>query len=315
MGEIEHDRRIIQKDITLDVTIREWATAFIRDRQAQNLAKGTISFYELKLKEFINFTDNQVINTVKEITANTIRDYLMWLKERHNAGGVHAFYRATKAFLIWYEKETEPADWHNPIKKVKAPRVALEPLEPIKPEILSALLTVCNQKEFTGARDYAAFLFLFDTGCRAAEVCALDLIDYDQVTGEVLIRQGKGKKPRIVFVGRDTRRAIRRYLKVRDGLSMNGAALWLGKYGDRLTYDGLRQALHRRADDAGISRVTLHSFRRGFALSMLRAGVDVYSLQALMGHSDLSVLKRYLKQNSDDLRAAHEKGSPVDNLL
>lgn len=52
-----------------------------------------------------------------------------------------------------------------------------------------------------------------------------------------------------------------------------------------------------------------------FALTCLRAGMDVYSLQKLMGHSDLSVLRRYLQQTEADLKAAHEKAGPVDNLL
>ena len=60
---------------------------------------------------------------------------------------------------------------------------------------------------------------------------------------------------------------------------------------------------------------SLHSFRRAFAINMLRAGVDIYSLQLLMGHADLQVLRRYLAQTNDDLLKAHRKGSPVDSYL
>ncbi|NLF02023.1 MAG: site-specific integrase, partial [Anaerolineales bacterium] len=60
---------------------------------------------------------------------------------------------------------------------------------------------------------------------------------------------------------------------------------------------------------------TLHSFRRAFALACLRNGIDVYSLQRLMGHADLSVLRRYLAQTEADLQQAHAQGGPVDRLL
>jgi len=91
--------------------------------------------------------------------------------------------------------------------------------------------------------------------------------------------------------------------------------LWLTVHGKRLTYCGLRSVLRRRAEAAGIPIPTLHSFRRAFALMCLRAGTDVYSLQKLMGHSDLSVLRRYLQQTEADLQAAHAKAGPVDNVL
>jgi site-specific recombinase XerD len=69
----------------------------------------------------------------------------------------------------------------------------------------------------------------------------------------------------------------------------------------------------RRANQAAIKAPTLHSFRRAFASNMLRAGVDVFSLQKLMGHADLQVLRRYLAQTTDDIAQAHRIGSPVDN--
>jgi integrase/recombinase XerD len=118
--------------------------------------------------------------------------------------------------------------------------------------------------------------------------------------------------PRTVFLGNRSRKAVRSYLKLRkDG----SPALWISESGNRLTYSGLRGIVRRRAILAGLEEPSLHSFRRAFAINMLRAGVDIYSLQNLMGHADLQVLRRYLKQTSDDLQAAHHKGSPVDREL
>jgi site-specific recombinase XerD len=71
--------------------------------------------------------------------------------------------------------------------------------------------------------------------------------------------------------------------------------------------------LIRHAKLAGVDIPSPHDFRRAFAINMLRAGVDVFSLQKLMGHADLQVLRRYLAQTTDDIAKAHRIGSPVDN--
>jgi len=113
--------------------------------------------------------------------------------------------------------------------------------------------------------------------------------------------------------GRKSRKALRAYLRFKTDANPN-SPLWLNRYKENLTYETLRSMLKRRAKHAGVPVPMPHSFRRLFALEMLRAGVDIYSLQLLMGHSDLAILRRYLKQTDGDLKNAHAKGSPMDNL-
>ncbi len=205
-------------------------------------------------------------------------------------------------------------EWKNPMLKVKAPKVVLDPLEPISIEDVRALINTCQRGDFIGERDRAIFLFLLDTGARARELCNMNIKEIDLNTGAVMIRYGKGGKTRMVFIGRKTRRAIRSYLRMRHDQS---PAMFVSKDEERLTYDGLRQLLERRgAKRAKLgNKPKLHGFRRAFALNMLRSGVDIFVLQRLMGHADLQVLRRYLAQNDEDNQLAHMRGSPVDNNL
>ena len=173
------------------------------------------------------------------------------------------------------------------------------------------MLATCERRTFTGDRDRAAMLALLDTGARASEFTALDVGDVNQGTGAVLIRHGKGDKSRVTFLGAKARRELARYLR-RRGEQSPSAPLWATKTGARLTYHGLRSVVQRRARAAGVRAPGLHDFRRAFALLALRGGVDLVSLQRLMGHSGLDVLRRYLAQTEADLRAAHAKGAPVD---
>lgn len=287
--------------------------AFLVDRQSRGLSSGTIVFYRKKLALWRRLFRSMDVTNVEDIMPHHLRQGLVELAETHNPGGVHAAFRTIRAFLKWYEEETEPEDWRNPIGRVRAPKVPTEPLEPIPLPDLKAMLGTCD-KSFTGTRDRAILLSLLDTGCRASEFVGVNLGDVNRAVGTVLVRRAKGGKFRAVFLGAKARRQVMRYLRYR---SVNGDTdpLWVTVEGKRLTYGGLRHIVERRAKRAGVKMPGLHSFRRGFALACLRNGVDLISLQRLMGHSDLSVLQRYLAQVEGDLQAAHAKGGPVDHLL
>ena len=141
----------------------------------------------------------------------------------------------------------------------------------------------------------------------------MDLDDLNQASGRILIRQGKGSKPREVYLGKRSRTALRKYLKARKD---KDRALWVTHPrcgSSRLSYDGLREVLTRWAASAQVEVPTLHDFRRAFALAMLRNGTDVYTLAKLMGNSGITVLSRYVKQTYDDTEAAHRRAGPVDN--
>jgi site-specific recombinase XerD len=287
---------------------------FLIDRQAAGLSRHTLKFYRQFLNPFIARCNANSLTLVQEVSPDYLRRYLLALSESHNPGGVHAAYRTLRAFFRWLvNEEVLPPEWKNPMLKVKPPKVAIEPLEPVSIEDVRALTSTCQRGQFTGERDRAIFLFLLDTGARAQELCNTATEDTDLNTGSVVIRYGKGGKTRTVFLGHKTRRALRSYLRMRHDRS---PALFVSINGDRLTYNGLRLLLDRRATTARLhSKPTLHDFRRAFALNMLRNGADIFALQRLMGHSSLQTMRRYLAQNNEDTQLAHMRGSPVDNNL
>ncbi len=235
------------------------------------------------------------------ITTERLREWLVSLAS-HNPGGRHAFYRVARVWFRWLVEQGDLEQ--SPLARIKAPRVRISPLEPVTIDQVRALLGVSNP------RDRALILFLFDTGVRAGELVSLNVSDVNLSTGLVQIRNGKGGKSRVVVLGVKARRELVRYLRRREGVP-----LFTTDDGHRLGTNTLRQILRRRCRDAGICPRGPHAFRRAFALAMLRGGSDVHSLQLLMGHADLSILRRYLAQTEDDLRAAHERAGPVDHLL
>jgi site-specific recombinase XerD len=194
----------------------------------RNLAKGTVDFYSKKLNTFLKFCSDFAITNVSDISADNIRQFLIFLDENgHKPAGVHCYYRSVKTFLKWYEREAEPEGWRNPINKVKAPFVPLEPLDPVSIETIRAMMETCDQGRCIDLRDKALLLVLLDTGMRLEEILSLNRDDVDPVMGTILIRSGKGRKPRNVYLGEKARLVLKRYLKQRKDHS---PALWLRPY-------------------------------------------------------------------------------------
>jgi len=292
--------------------IPRWIDAFILDRKVQGMAAGTIHFYTMKLKLFTRFLEQFDRSfTMGEISPNMIRAFMVHLEETdHNPGGRNAAYRALRAFVYFWRDEVDPENWKNPFDKVSAPKISKAPLPPVEIDEIQALIEACTSRGRTSLRDEAIILSLADTGARAQELLDIDREDVDLVTGEIYIRDGKGGKPRFVFLGKKARKALRRYLRSRDDVY---SAVWLSERGERLSYWGLREVIRRRAEFAGIDPPSLHSFRRFFALACIRNKMDLHTLRRLMGHADLQVLQRYLDFSKRDLQEGHQAAGPVDH--
>jgi integrase/recombinase XerD len=297
--------------VGLDDHLETWVEGFLIEKRAAGLSPNTLRFYRRNLSDFHLFCEGRQITRIGQITPDEVRRYLLELESmNHNAGGRHGHYRALRTFLYFYENEAEPENWKNPIHKVKAPRLPVEPIQPITLPEFNRLLKAASGTR-TPERDAAILLALLDTGARAAEFIGMNLEDMEPITGAILIRKGKGSKPRTVFIGKKTRRAVRAYLRTRTDES---AALWVTCTGTRLTQSGLRQVLRRLAERAGIPEHGAHDFRRAFALNMLRNGIDLITLSRLMGHSSIQVLQRYLAQTTADTEAAAARFGVVDKL-
>jgi integrase/recombinase XerC/integrase/recombinase XerD len=287
-------------------TVEQTIVSFLTDRKAQGLSPNTIKAYTNELTIFQNYLKRGI--DIDELTPTQLREYLLHLKELgRNPGGLHIAYRVLRTWLYFWELEMDN-EYKAPIRKVKAPKLSQEPLEPVSLKHVSLLLRTC-MTDYFGVRDKAMIYSLLDTGLRASELLDIDITDVD-INGTILIRNGKGGKSRMVYFTPTTRRALRRYLNIHKG----SLALFTDRDGIRLTYSGIRQMLKRRSQYADIPRVTAHMFRRAYALEMLRAGVDVFTLSRLMGHADERVLARYLKLVASDLEQAHRQNSPVDRL-
>ena len=294
----------------LDLDISE----FLTDCQLRNLALGTMGIYRRHLQDLARWLapDSVGGRPTSETTPQDIRCYFLALQERRNPGGQKQAFRVLFTFFRWLTEEGAIAA--NPMARLKPPRVAEEPLDPVPLDTVLAMLNTCESKALLDLRDKALLLTLVDTGARATELLSVNLADCDLASGAILLRVTKTKKPRVVFLGKRARKATLAYIRARGKL-LPDSPLWANDEGARLTYWGLRQALRRRALKAGVKPPSAHSFRRMFCLQSLKDGMNVLAVQALAGHADLSTTKRYVKWALGDLAEQHAAHSPADRLL
>lgn len=235
-------------------------------------------------------------------------------KASHNT--LHHYYRALRHLFSWIVKEGYLED--TPLANIKIvsprPKVIQPPTEPQ----IQALLKVCSldfeRTEFLASRNRAIILTLYDTGVRASELCGMKLTDIDEEKGWIKV-SGKGQKERVVRLGKNAQKALWRYLMFRP---QNGRQeLWLTEEGYPLKTRGLQAMIRDLKARAGLNGVKLsaHTFRHGFALTFLREDRNPFNLQYLLGHSDLSMVRRYVSTlGMEDALQAHVKASPADVL-
>ena len=288
------------------------AEEFLVDRQSRNFTPATLAWYRRCLTKWLDFCTEQDIESTQDVTSSHVRHFLVQLGEGHSRGGVVTLFTGVRAYLNWYADEYALKDW-NPLAKVKAPKRPKERLVPLTLDDFQRMIDSCTPRTFSGDRDRALLYLLLDTGLRHLETTQLYVGDVNLQSGQVLVRQGKGQKARVVFIGQRTKRSLMAYLRLR-GATQDEDTLWASETGKPLGKSGLRQIVRRAAERAGIPEPGMHSFRRAFAVNSLRNGMDVVSLQRLMGHADLSVIDRYLALLDEDLQRAHDRYGVVDNL-
>ena len=295
-------------------TLVDEMTEFILSRRAMNCTPPTLSWYERCLGKLHTYMEENELHSVRQIKPSTLRRFLVQLAEAgHSPGGVATLFTGVRAFLNWCKSEYALTDW-EPLAGIKAPKRPKDPLQPVSLEDVQAIADACTSGKFTGDRDRAILYFLLDSGLRHQEMTNLLVKDVDLKTGRVHVRWGKGRKTRTVFIGRRACAYLAEYLAYRPGVR-EYEPLWIKASGDGLSMDGIRQVVRRRAKQAGVPEPGIHSFRRAYAINCLRNGMDVVTLQRLMGHEDQETIHRYLAQVDDDLRLAHNRYGVVDKMM
>jgi site-specific recombinase XerD len=299
----------MQAEKIVHLTFDEAFSSFITDRELANRSSRTITSYSVEIGYLKKYLSNQGIHNFEDISVSLLKNFFLELGTHRNPGGVHLSYRTIKAFINFVCNEYDIE--RNPIKKVKIRAHNTEPLPEIPLETVQKLLNVCIGP--LEKRNKALVRLMTDSGLRASEITALNIGDVDSETGYIKVLHGKGDKFRTGWIGDKTKKALVAYLSTRD-LSNPSEPLFVTDEGRRLTFAGLRQIILRLCHKAVVPEYGLHSFRRLYAITLYRQGIDIYTISRLLGHSKVEVTRRYLNISNEDLKEVYRKASPSDLL-
>jgi len=278
-------------------------------RVERALSENTLSAYHgdlVRLERFAVERQREVIS----LDPKDLASFVAWLHgeglgPRSIARAVHAVRGFFRFALREGWTEVDPSD------HMKAPR-SLRPL----PKFLTAtqvdaLLSAPDAATNLGIRDRAILETLYATGLRASEAVGLEASHVDMELG-VLRAFGKGRKERIVPLGRQALRAIETYASTaRPRLKPHAARLFLNHRGGPLTRMGLWKIIRRHAVTVGVAHVlTPHVLRHSFATHLLEHGADLRALQAMLGHSDISTTQIYTHVTRERLRHLYDQFHP-----
>jgi site-specific recombinase XerD len=244
-----------------------------------------------------------------------LRAYIASMLERGlSRGTVQVRMRAVRAFCNFLVREGLVDA--SPFRGVQIPRVPDRFPNVLGVDEVARLVAASKGTTWTGVRNHALILAFLDTGMRLGELIRLDVEDVNLGTCVIRIRSGKGGKERHVFMGRTLHRALRRWLGLR-GLAGLRDPFFATHQGSRLKKRNVERVVERIAKKAGLGdrRVTPHQLRHSFATHYIMNGGDPFSLQRILGHSDIKTTVVYVHMAGAGLREAHAKASPVDRLL
>jgi integrase/recombinase XerD len=178
---------------------------------------------------------------------------------------------------------------------------------------VNQLLEAPDAAEPGGARDRAMLELLYASGLRVTELCELQLSDINEELGVVRV-VGKGNKQRLVPVGKSALQAIEAYRRNARIALLKGRAskyLFVTKRGTRMTRQGFWKLLRGYGTKAGVyRRLTPHVLRHSFATHLLEGGADLRSVQAMLGHADISTTQIYTHVMRSRLREVVDRHHP-----
>jgi len=276
----------------------------------RNVSEHTRSAYRRDLEAFRRFLLEELqwpeAGLLERVDNLVLRRYLAVLHKQNRRSTIARKLAALRTFFAYLVREGILRN--NPGELVATPRQ-----EKYLPRTLTVdeAYTLMEQGgcDLLGRRDRAIVETLYSCGLRVSELTGLNVGSVDLQQGLVRVL-GKGRKERIVPVGRKAREALLDYLSAR-GNPDDGEALFLNHRGGRLTPRSVERNLKVRLLKAGILKeATPHALRHSFATHLLDGGADLRAIQELLGHASLSTTQKYTQVSVDHLMNVYDKAHP-----
>ncbi len=302
-------------DTTLEKLIGEFGVHLESER---NLSPHTKRNYLIDLNQFRGFLEGQELlprGRLDQIDHMVIRSFLSSLyRNKTKRSTVSRKVAALRSFFNFLVRRGRVRQ--SPAEMVQSPRRDKYLPVSLSVDEVFSLLKVAFGDDPAGRRDRAILELIYSSGVRVGELTGLNLGDVDLGQGVMKVK-GKGRKERIVPVGKPAISALSAYLQKRKALvraraeNYLEAPIFVNRLGTRLTERSVARIVEKYIRMSGVNkRVGPHTLRHSFATHLLDAGADLRVIQELLGHESLSTTQKYTAVSVSRLMEVYDKSHP-----
>ncbi len=305
-------------------SLRAYAAQYLEWLRTRNYSEATIHGRNFQLDKFFSWAEARDIARPIEVTLPILEHYQRHLYQRRRPDGrplsVTAQIGTLGSIRMYFKWLTRRGVLlSNPASEIELPRQEFRlPKAVLSIEEAERVLGQADVRTPLGLRDRAMLEVLYSTGMRRGELANIGVFDVDMDRGTIMIRQGKGKKDRMVPVGERALAWVERYLSdVRPSLVVapDPQTLFLGQLGERLVPGALTKLARSYVDAADIGKSgACHLFRHTAATLMLENGADLRYIQQLLGHARVTTTQVYTQVSIRRLKQVHSDTHPGAKL-
>ncbi len=288
--------------------MKEFLNRFIDYLENQkNYSKNTSKSYEIDIKQFINFLKEEKIANFEDVE---YEDFIKFIGKLKNSGfkeksigrklaSIKSFYK----FLLSRKYISK-----NPSLLIQSPKIPERLPNFLTYDEVLKILQIPPKNNWQYLRDKTILELLYSTGIRVGEIANLKIEDINFVD-EVIKVKGKGKKERIIPIGKPALNCLIEYIEKRP--NKKEKFLFLNKYGKKLTERSIERIVKKYSLISGINRkVTPHTLRHTFATHLLDRGADLRIVQELLGHERITTTQIYTHLTIEKLKQLYNKFHP-----
>ena len=295
-------------------------------KQAEGLRPRTLEGYRIYFGMLVDWLAEHYpnIENITQVTTIVVRDYILYLSNTHvnqrtgeiglSPHTINISIRLLKAFFnVLFQEEIIDK---NPMRSIKFMRADEDTFKPLTDDEIKRLLNTPDVKYFAQFRDLVSIYLILDTGIRSSEMFSLEMGDIDFKSRAIYLPASKTKnrKPRVLPLSNKVMRLLLELI-TEVKANFDTSYVFVSNFGEKYLPTSFRRRLHIYKNKSNIDKpVNAHGLRHQFCRDYIMNGGDIFSLQRIAGHSDISTTRKYIQFTTDDIKKKHAQFSPIGNI-
>jgi len=293
--------------------MREFIEDFVNFLAVERgLAENTLLAYRRDLNKYVQFLEKKGITTPNKALREHITNFMYFQKEKKlSTNSICRSLAAIKMFHRFLVRERLAKE--DPTTLVETPKLWKRIPTVLTLKEIEALIKASKGRGWQAVRDNAILELFYASGIRVSELVNLNMENVNLEVGYVRC-VGKGRKERIIPLGKRAREAIKKYCEtarkklIKDDMNV---VLFLSRLGKKISRQSIWKIIKRYGKKANIKKeIKPHTLRHSFATHLLEHGADLRSVQEMLGHSDISTTQIYTHVDRERLKSVHKEFHP-----